>query len=269
MEIWGCCQTYKKRADDTLALSPNTYRFKSRHVLDPKKDAELIFYFTCIVDIARIGFTIDRPEEDAKKLNEQEYAELEVRYAIAKQLDETQLKYTAKAWGISTDNIGTEQLRRILFDEVKKSEQQREVTKKGYAEFMDEVMNKNEALTEARAVINMALDKSIVSVHKTTRKATYVPSGDTMCIVPLSDSQRVADYLADFILRDKNKDLYDTIKQDVSHEKPKVEISIADVEGMKTKDELLVAAKKLSIPVSPNSKEETLRIKIVEKLQNN
>jgi len=268
MEVWGCCTTYEKKDNGTLSLKPNFYYFESQHTLDPRKDSELIFYLTCIINLTKLGFAIDNPEAEAKKYNDGEIAELEVKYAIHKQLEDIEeLKFMSRAWGISgADKMQIEQLRRVLFETVKKSEENKKVTKKGYAEFMEEVFNKNPEVTEARAMVNMALGKSILSVAKTTRKVSYVPSGDVLCIVPLEHITRTTDYIADYLLRDKNKDLLETIRQDVMGVREEFKISIADVELMKDRASLLEVAKKLSLKGYTAMKDETLKTRIIEKI---
>ncbi len=182
--------------------------------------------------------------------------------------DVNELRFFAKSWGIeNADIIGEAQLRRILFNTVKKSEESKTETGKGYKEFMDEVLNTNPELTNARALVHMALTKSILAVGKTTRKVSYVPSGDTLCIVPLDNVSRINDYIADFLLRDKNKDLYNTIQQDINGPAPEYKLSIADVEGMKDRESLKKAAEKLGIRVLPQMKDETIRLKIIEKVE--
>lgn len=269
IENWACCQTYKKKQDGTLSLDPDFYRFKLNHVFYPQKDAEIIFFVTRILNINKYGFVIDNPEEDARKKNEEEMGELEVRYAIYKTLqDINDLRFHAKAWGIiNADKMQPEQLRRTLFETIKKSEENIQSTKKGYKEFLDEVLNITEEITEARMIVNLALNQSILDVNKTTRRVTYTPSGETVFIVPLDHKDRIPDYIADGLLR-KRKDLLETLRMDTTGVQPDFHISEADLEGITTIEALREVAKKLGVPLHPALKDETkIRDKIREKIK--
>jgi hypothetical protein len=79
---------------------------------------------------------------------------------------------------------------------------------------------------------------------------------------------RVNDYVADMLPK-KQPDLVDTIKEDLFGPAPVIKISIADLEGMKTRDELKRAAKKLKVPVPPAMKDETIRERCVKAVTEN
>lgn len=268
MENWGLCETYKKRQDGSLALDPHFYRLQSFHTLNPRTEFDKIFYFMNIVDLHKYGFSVDNPEEEAIKLNENEIAELDVRYAIFKSMqDIDELRFIAKAWGIAgADTITVELLRRMLFDAVKKSEENKQTTQKGYKEFMNEVMNTDKEVTEARGVVSIALSKSILACNKTTRRTTYVPTGDVICIVPLDNKDRLNDYIADHLLR-KNKELLETLRQDISGEVEEFKLSVADVDQIVDRQVLRKAAAKYGITVPPQMKTEAIRTKLIEKIQ--
>ena len=268
MESWGLCETYKKRQDGSLALDPNFYYLQSYHTLNPKTEFDKIFYFMNIVNLTKYGFSVDNPDEEATRLNESEIAELDVRYAIFKSLQEVdELRFIAKAWGISgADTIGVELLRRMLFDAVKKSEENKQTTQKGYKEFMNEVMNTDKEVTEARGVVSIALSRNILSCNKTTRRVTYVPNDSFLFIVPLDNSNRINDYIADNLLK-KNKEMLDTLKQDINGELPQMKYSVADIDKMQFRKELEDAAESLGVKVLPQMKDDTIKTKLIAKIQ--
>jgi len=267
MEMWACCETYAKEGDN-LKFKPNFYYFDTIQTLDPRVNTELIFYLTCIVDLGKLQLVIDNPEFDAKQQNEKELAELDVKYAIQRKIDNTdELRSIAASWGVNGYGVmGIEQLKKVLFETVRESEKNKLVTKKGYKEFMDDVFQVNPEVTEARALVTMALDKGVIKLDRMTRKWSYTPTGDTICIVPLENKDTANDFLAETLLKDRNLDLFDTLKQDVFGVQPEVKLSIADIDGLKTRDSLKRAAKRAGIIVPPAMKDETIRRKLVEKV---
>lgn len=272
IEVWGCCRTYSKDPKtERMALKPNMYYFnKAKHLLNPQRDFELIFYLTCVVGLSRLGYTIENPELEAKELNDKEIAELDVQYAIKRKLDDEDLRYYAKAWGISyADKVGIEQLRRTLFDTVKKSQENYETTRKGYKEFMDDIFNKSPEVMEARATVNMAFDKGYLAINNLTRKVMYTPAKHAVCVVPVEEKERVSDYVAELLLREKNAELYETLKLDVYGQPPEFTISIAEVDKLTTRDQLKEVAQKLGVTFPGVAKDETIRAKIIEKIQSN
>ena len=269
MEMWACCNSYKKEKDETYSYNPNFYFLQSAITLDPKTQSELIFFFTSVANLTRYGYVIDNPEKEAALVNQKDLAELDVKYAIQRRIEGLEeLRFIAKSWGLTAaDKMGVEQLRLKLFETVKTSEKNITTTKRGYKEFMDDVFNTAPEITEMRALVNMAIDKGILKVDRITRKCSYTPTGDTICIVPLDNRERANDFVAETLLKDKNKDLSDTIRLDVFGEPPAIKLSVADIESLKTRDELKRAAKKFAIVVPPAMKDETIRSKLITAVQ--
>jgi hypothetical protein len=183
--------------------------------------------------------------------------------------DVAELRFIAKSWGISAaDKMSESVLRVTLFDVVKASQKNYNVTQRGYKEFMDDILNTNPEVTEMRVLVNTAFDKGVFDVNRMTRKVIYTPTKDALFTVPLDNMNRVNDYVADMLPK-KHADLIDTIKEDLFGPPPVIKISIADLEGMKTRDELKRAAKKLKVIVPPAMKDETIREKCVKAVTEN
>jgi len=265
-EIWACCQSYQENADKTYKFTPNYYYIENLITLNPKTQFELIFYFTCIVNLAKYGCTIDNPEEEAREISDKELPELDVKYAIYKHNDREELNFVAQTWGITNaKDMGENQLKQKLFEVVKKSEANKINTKRGYKEFIDEVLKSNPEVAEARAVVNMAISKGIITVDPTRCK--YAETGDTIVMIPIDERGRVNDFIAETLLKTRNQEIYETIRLDVSGTVSVEKPSIADIEGMKTRDALKRAAKKLNVIVAPTWKDETIRTKLITAIQ--
>ena len=268
-EVWACANSYKENVDKTFSFTPNFYFLESLITLNPKTQFEIIFFFTCIVNLAKYGYTIDNPEEEARELNAKDLPELEVKLAIYKSIENLdELRSIAKSWGLtSADTMQDQQLKLRLFEIVKKSEQNRVNTKRGYKEFIDEVFKSNPEMSEARTTVNMAVDKGILTVDHSTRRVKYADTQDTICIVPLDEKDRINDFVSETLLKSRNSEMYETIKLDVAGPNSVEKPSIADIDGIKTRDGLKRAAKKLSIVVTPTMKDETIRTKLINAIQ--
>jgi hypothetical protein len=271
MENWGCCQTYEKTQTGRVILRPNSYFLnRSHHSLDPKKDFELIFFFTCVKNLAKHGYVIEDVEAESKKRNEAEIAELDVKYAIQRQLEPDQLRYYAKAWGVAAvDKLGVETLRAALFETVKRSHNNIAETKKGYAEFMDEILHADPTVIEARMHVQMAIDKGHLFIEPTSRHVKYGPNKQSLFIIPLEYVTRKVDYIADKLLEGKGKlsEIYETLVQDVTGEAKKFVISVAEVDKLDLRDDIVNVANKLGIKTTANMKDETIKEKILQKVQ--
>lgn len=270
MEMWASCTSYKKQKDDTISYTPNFYFLQSAITLDPRTQSEQIFFFTSVVDLTKFGYAIDNPEAEAKIILDKDSAELEVKYIIQKQIEGVdELRFIAKSWGITAaDSIGVNQLRLKLFDTVKASEKDYSVTKRGYKEFVDDVLNTSPEVTEMRVLVNVAVDKGVLEVNRMTRKVIYTPSGDSLCIVPLDNMNRVNDYIAEVLLK-KYSELVETIKEDIFGPPTIIKFSIAEIDAIKTRDGLKKAAKKFKIVVTPTMKDETIRDRLIKAVSEN
>jgi hypothetical protein len=269
MENWACCDTYTK--DDKtgrLSLKPNCYHFQDRHRVDPRKDFEKVFFFTCVLNLQNLGFIVEDQEREAKERSDKELAEMDVRYAIFRQLDDTRLKDIARAWGIAgVDSTGINVLREALFTTVKRSHEAYIETKKGFKEFMDDVLYANPEVIEARKYVSLALERQILDVNATSRHVKY--NGNTLFILPLEQTTRKTDYIADKFLEGQGRmeGMMETLRQDIDGPKPDFVISIAEVDQLRTREELDSVAEKLKVPITKNLKDETVRNKIIEKIQ--
>jgi hypothetical protein len=61
--------------------------------------------------------------------------------------------------------------------------------------------------------------------------------------------------------------MMETLRQDIDGPKPDFVISIAEVDQLRTREELDSVAEKLKVPITKNLKDETVRNKIIEKIQ--
>lgn len=265
-ELWGYCETYDIDNNGKLTLKPNTIGLNSRNTLDPKMNPELVFFLTCILPIASKGYVIENPEAEAKERIDKEVAELDVKYVIFRELTEPEdLRSVAKSWGITgADNMPVAVLQDRLLDVVRESEKNKLTTRKGYKEFVRDVKSGNKELMAAKQVVYAAVEKKLISIDSVTRGVTY--TGNKVTNVPADEKDRAWDYFAEWLLKDRNKDLYDSIKFELAPKEQPAPYSIADLQG-KNKEELLVIAKELNYNPPPTIGEDTLRKNLEAKLK--
>lgn len=270
LEMWAYCETYREKAQGVLELRPNSFQLGAVQTLMPDKDPELVFFFTKCIDLGSHGYYIQNLEAEAKEVNQEEMLALEVQYNIMKLLPLEDVRYFAKSWGIvNADSMQENQLRRTLKDKVDLSEKNKSTTKRGYSDFMGEIERENPELTEARAVVNLALAKNFLSYDKMSRKLTHVLSGTHLGLVPLESRDRYADYAAELMLNPKHKDAYETLKSDVLGErKQEFGVTVADIELAEGRDVLERIAKEIGYDLPPKIGNVKLKERLLEKVQN-
>lgn len=264
-EMWACCETYNEKEKGVISLKPSSYGFTTERSFSPETDTELIFYFTRCVTLSAHGYLVEDIEKEAAERNSEETLELDVRYAIQKQLDLETLRYIAQAWGIDgAMNITEQALRLRLKDVVFASEKNKEKTGRGFKEFMDDIQNQNPELTEARFIVNELITKSEFTFDKLSRRWKY--GNDFICMVPLENREYPNEFLARALLEKKFEEFYATLKQDVFGEKEEVIYSVADVENAKDRKELFKIAKGIGHKTPVNTGEQKLREDLIAKL---
>ena len=264
-EMWACCETYTEKEKGVIALRPNTYGFTTERSFDPATDTELIFYFTKCVNLGNHGYMVEDIEEEAKSRNEEEALELDVRYAIQKQLDLQNLRYLAKSWGITeADKVPEQALRLQLKELVFRSEKNKDQTKRGFKEFMDDVQNENPEFTEARFIVNDLVSKGSFTFDRLSRRWKY--GNDFICMVPLENRDYPNDFLARALLEKKFEEFYVTLKADVLGTPEEVVYSVADVEAAKDRKQLFKIARGIGHNAPSNIGEQKLRDDLIAKL---
>jgi len=268
LEMWAYCETYKEKAPGNLELKPNSFTFQSVQTLRPDIDPELVFFFTRCVNLDTHGLYIENLEAEATETNKDEMLALEVQYNIMKLMALEDVRYYAKSWGIVNADAITEQLlRKTLKDTVDRSEQNKLATKRGYSEFMGEIEKENPDLTEARAVVNMAFSKGYISYDKLSRRIKHTLSGEYLGTVPIDSKDRMNDYVAEFMLTKRMTEAYNTLRDDVFGVKEVSGVSVADIQMAKTEEELKRIALQIGYKLPAKIGEETLRTRLIEKVQ--
>ena len=275
-EEWIICDTYSTDAK-TMILKPNRRMFGVDQFmrLHPEKDVEMIFYMTCIVNLAKVGLKIQNEEAEARVLNAEEAEALDVKFFIlseASSVSLDDLRLIGQAWGImSADKMPEALFRRALLDRVNADEKNKLKTKRGFKEFTDDVKGLSPEMLEARIVANMTLSKGVIGYEENTRKLTYSSTGEHLAIVPIDDMERKADFLAALFL--KKPEVFETAVHDVEYKPADEPVSVAEVEIIEPTKEnrpkLMDLAKRAKMKFSVATKTENLKTKLIEHLKQN
>lgn len=179
---WSFCKGAPQKDNKTDKLKPVNPRVWIQYSLDlnPKEDAEYIYFLTNLSVSLRKGdlYLYDEQKEETKQFQELT-SDSEVKGLIVGRTSpvsvnmkgtEAYLRTIAAAWGVK-DSFTDKRLMKVqleLFEEVKRSELKKSETKRGFDEFINDVITLGKSdlsggtNVELMAWIQMAIDEKVI-----------------------------------------------------------------------------------------------------------
>ncbi len=191
---WTWCSSSVIDAKGNRRYTPESTIFHEFRELNPSntEEAELIFYFLYVCETAKHVMKLENLEEEAKKKNVADSDESAVKFLIMNDMSPISIKTTgsedslrnlASAYFVlNAQKISIELLKRQLFDTVLKSEKNRNVTERGFKEFIKEAYDISSV--QIRIDIQRAIEKELIVYQE--GKWIYKQVGKTICIVPVN-----------------------------------------------------------------------------------
>ena len=196
-EFWVYCERPpRKKQDGKMMYSPRGKTMVNSWKFSKKKDADLIFFFSEISSFRERGrVVLEDRRADACKIIDKEAGELDVKHMILSEYSplsveetgsEDTLRMVASSWGVAdVDSLSIEEVKVDLLSRVQAANAQKDVTKRGYAEFLREV-NSREKLV-VRANVQRALDKGVITYDEPTFTWRFASNNQPLMVVPASD----------------------------------------------------------------------------------
>jgi len=196
-EYWVYCERPpRKKENGKMAYSPRGRTMVNSWKFNKKKDADLIFFFSEISSFRERGrVVLEDRQADARKQIDKEAGELDVKYMILSEHSplsveqtgsEDTLRMVASAWGVADiDNLSIEEVKVQLLSRVQAANAQKDVTKRGFKEFLAEV-NSREKLV-VRANVQKAVDTGVITYDDPTFTWRFSANNQPLMIVPARD----------------------------------------------------------------------------------
>ena len=208
-EYWVYCERPpRKKENGKMIYSPRGRTMVSSWKFDKKKDADLIFFFSEISSFRERGrVVLEDRQADARKVIGKEIGELDVKHMILSKYSplsveetgsEDTLRMVASAWGVADVNkLSIEEVKVELLSTVQTANAQKDVTKRGYAEFLKEV-NSREKLV-VRANVQKAIDTGVITYDEPTFTWRFAANNQPLMIVPASEGLKAQLVLNNFL----------------------------------------------------------------------
>lgn len=204
MEHWIYCTSPKVKNGETFYKRDYFRVGNGSTQLEPRKDAEKIYFLKEVCNLKAWGLTLVDKEAEAQKLLEKDDKESTLKFLITSThspLKEKDIRILAASWGLRhSDTEGINSLKIQLRDRVLMSEQNIKSTNRGIDDFLKEA-NEMGVETEVRANVNLSIEKKIIVNNVKEREWRYIkPDGVLIMKYPAMREDRKTDLLCQYFI---------------------------------------------------------------------
>ena len=215
-EDWRYCKRApRKEGNGKLKYFDQSRILKQYWSFDKAREPDAIFFLMEIAPFLKKGIMIlEDKQRDARREISKEAGELDVKFMIISEHSpisvestgsEDLLRMVSAAWGIAdaeSPDKSIEEIKLALIAAVNSSEKNKNVTKRGYAEFLKEINSKE--LLVLRANLQKALDNKTVSYDAPTFSWRYVKNNYPIMTIPASAASDPEVALYNFLVKNNN-----------------------------------------------------------------
>lgn len=198
--------------DNPIVTESGNYQYKPKRVYFSgrkeftTKDAELIYFLTKIMNLKSVGLVVEDKAKTAKEINDTFTVDGDVKYMIFSRhspLSDDEKRQLALAWGYGdaeSDNI--EVVKNHLYNLVAEGEKNKEATKRGFDQFLDDAQNMG-SMVRLRANINRSIKEKIIEWAPSRNRYLWSSTGQLIATVPGASVVAKEEFLVNHFLNHK------------------------------------------------------------------
>ena len=204
-EQWILCNEPSMK-DGKPIYVPERFICGNDVALNPKQEAELIFFLTEFNVLDGTRLAIKDFEKEAKERIDKETRDYQVRNVVySGHLSEDEIRMLAMSWGIEkAEDMSMNKLKLALIDKVTASEKRVKETQRGYDAFLKEAQGLGRE-TEVRALVQKAIEEKIIAYSIQNSWWFYVGTENNIFRVPPNLRSIKENRLIEFLLSNKDR----------------------------------------------------------------